>query len=433
MAENAVPKPDVLVMPDVVADRRALRQSWAASSAVPILAPPAATEPPSAPQPPGAPPALLRVPPELPPLVHSGPLRAAIDARRRAFVTVPPAPQLLDLLAQLALVDAAGVTADVVRAVGRPPALPTGAPPLPSPPMLESTAFCDRLCTDAAADLLGAIRAGLDALSKTTPPPPPFDYDVDLDVLAAAEPEGAAPFSARPGPPPSPPRYSPPVTASSPTLTLGSLSDSLSAQLRAHPMWRVLPPVELAEDVSSLRRLVAIRGGGATHPHAHARDVFLHRRCAALSWVSWAQFELPPLPPCLHRSWGCVQSLLAGMHTAPCASDALTTLVNASRLLSLVLRLAGEIRGGGAARHDGFAVSADEFLPAFILTVVLSAPTSLYTTLHGMSEGLEEGARASEGAYCLTHLASVVQFVKTADAAAVCVTQEEWEGRVRQG
>lgn len=178
-----------------------------------------------------------------------------------------------------------------------------------------------------------------------------------------------------------------------------------------------------------LEKVVMTKLAGAVfgaHRDAAARDAFLARRLAALSFVGFRHMELPPPPAHLLPGWRLAAGCLRAMGGYPAPGDKLACVMNACRALSAALALAAEARG---ERSSG--VGADDFLPGLILVLIKAAPARLYSSVAYMCDYLRPSKLAGEQGYFLTALGSAVAFLRHVTPSHVGLSPGEFTATAR--
>ena len=154
---------------------------------------------------------------------------------------------------------------------------------------------------------------------------------------------------------------------------------------------------------------------------AAARDAFLSKRLAALSFVGFKHMEIPAPPPHLLPGWQLAASQLRAINQFTAPGDKLSCVMNACRAVSAVLGLAAEARG-----ERGNGVGADDFLPGLILCLIRAAPAQLYSNVAYMTDFLRPSKLSGELGYFLTALQSAVAFLRHVSPDYVGMTVEQF-------
>lgn len=292
------------------------------------------------------------------------------------------------------------VAAPAASSAGAPAPEAAHAHPGALPPFLELIRRHD------AADVVDRIRVfvrtfvGKDwrAVCAALPDEDSPEYaeeEAAEDAAAAAAATGgdshaAAAAAASPGPPihaSSTPGGSPGLAAPAraPAAELRRFLGELEAHMAEHALWRgeVGTPAWEAT-LEALEKFVCAKVYAAVfgvHPRAARRDAALERRLRSLAFVSFRHLDLPEPPAFLAGGWAMAAEALAAMDRYENPSDKMACILNACRVVSTLLALATDARGG----RDG-GVGADEFLPALIYVVLHARPPRLYSNLRYIGE-----------------------------------------------
>jgi hypothetical protein len=167
--------------------------------------------------------------------------------------------------------------------------------------------------------------------------------------------------------------------------------------MRKHPLWRDDTSAEWEATNEELERFVMGKLYSVTfaaHPACARRDARLAARLQALSFVGPRHLDLVEPSALLAPGWRLAQAALRDVDGARAPADKLTCIMNACRIIALLLQLAAEERGRGDR-----GVGADDFLPALIYTVIRSQPERLYSNLRFIGEFRSPSKLMSEEGY----------------------------------
>ena len=167
--------------------------------------------------------------------------------------------------------------------------------------------------------------------------------------------------------------------------------------MRKHPLWRDDTVAEWEATNEELERFVMGKLYSVTfaaHPACARRDARLAARLQALSFVGPRHLDLVEPSALLAPGWRLAQAALRDVDGARAPADKLTCIMNACRIIALLLQMAAEERGRGDR-----GVGADDFLPALIYTVIRSQPERLYSNLRFIGEFRSPSKLMSEEGY----------------------------------
>jgi hypothetical protein len=153
------------------------------------------------------------------------------------------------------------------------------------------------------------------------------------------------------------------------------------------------------------------------------QDLFLRRRTASLQWVEFHHLGVPAVDSQLLRL--AVEQLhLIDNYKAP--MDKLICILNACRVINDVLKRTWA-EGGESHRP----LSADDFLPLLIYTLLKANPPRMHSNLEFVAAYRHPTRLVAEEAYFLTALQSACAFVKDAGPSSLEVPQEEYDSLCR--
>lgn len=153
------------------------------------------------------------------------------------------------------------------------------------------------------------------------------------------------------------------------------------------------------------------------------QDLFLRRRTASLQWVEFHHLGVPAVDPQLLRL--AVEQLhLIDNYKAPL--DKLICILNACRVINDVLKRTWA-EGGESHRP----LSADDFLPLLIYTLLKANPPRMHSNLEFVAAYRHPTRLVAEDAYFLTALQSACAFVKDAGPTTLEVPQEDYDSLCR--
>ena len=167
--------------------------------------------------------------------------------------------------------------------------------------------------------------------------------------------------------------------------------------MRKHPLWCDDSGAEWEATNEELERFVMGKLHSlifAAHPACARRDARLAARLQALSFVGPRHLDLVEPSALLAPGWRLAQAALRDVDGARAPADKLTCIMNACRIIALLLQLAAEERGRGDR-----GVGADDFLPALIYTVIRAQPERLYSNLRFIGEFRSPSKLMSEEGY----------------------------------
>lgn len=151
------------------------------------------------------------------------------------------------------------------------------------------------------------------------------------------------------------------------------------------------------------------------------QDAELHQRISSLSWVSFEHLGVPAIDPSLLNL---AIKELRSVDDYKSPHDKLVCILNASRVINDVLKLALEDSGA-----RGRPLSADDFLPILIFSVLRANPTRLVSNVEFVAEFRHPSRLNGEDAYFFTTLQSAVAFVSEISPKVLEVSQEEFDRR----
>jgi hypothetical protein len=172
--------------------------------------------------------------------------------------------------------------------------------------------------------------------------------------------------------------------------------------MRKHPLWRNDSGAEWEATNEELERFVMGKLHAVTfaaHPACARRDARLAARLQALSFVGPRHLDLAEPSELLAPGWRLAQAALRDVDGARAPADKLTCIMNACRIIALLLQMAAEERGRGDR-----GVGADDFLPALIYTVIRAQPRRLYSNLRFIGEFRSPSKLMSEEGYFVSAL-----------------------------
>lgn len=153
-------------------------------------------------------------------------------------------------------------------------------------------------------------------------------------------------------------------------------------------------------------------------------DKQMQKHISGLSWVTFKNLGIPPIKPEL-LSLAIREMQRIDEYKAP--RDKLVCILNACRVIDEVFKLtmAEEVDtgAGGPVRQ----LSADDFLPILIYTVIKANPQRLPSNLAFVETFRHPGLFVAEDAYFFTALQSAVFFVKEIGYQKLDVTSEEFD------
>lgn len=168
----------------------------------------------------------------------------------------------------------------------------------------------------------------------------------------------------------------------------------------------------------------------AVDPLDGVEDVKLQKHIDGLAWVRFEHLGIPPVDPSL-LSLAVNELQRIDNYKAP--RDKLVCILNACRVISDVLKRTLEEssrqEAGGDSGVTRRAISADDFLPLLILTVIMANPPRLHSNLEFVAAFRHPTRLVAEDAYFLTALQSAMAFVKEAGPKTLDVTPEEYDRR----
>jgi len=195
--------------------------------------------------------------------------------------------------------------------------------------------------------------------------------------------------------------------------------------MRKHALWRDDSAAEWDATNEELERFVMGKLHAVTfaaHPACARRDARLAARLQALSFVGPRHLDLAEPSELLAPGWRLAQAALRDVDGARAPADKLTCIMNACRIIALLLQMAAEERGRGDR-----GVGADDFLPALIYTVIRAQPKRLYSSLRFIGEFRSPSKLMSEEGYFYTNLLSAVAFAKRARADQLSMSAAEFD------
>lgn len=147
-------------------------------------------------------------------------------------------------------------------------------------------------------------------------------------------------------------------------------------------------------------------------------DARLHERVASLSWVSFEHLGVPPVEPSLLML---AVNELRRVEDYKAPRDKLVCILNASRVINDVLKRTFEDAGVA-----GRPLSADDFLPLLIFTVISANPPRLHSNVEFVAAFRHPSRLVAEDAYFLTALQSAIAFLNEATAKVLEVSEDEF-------
>jgi len=159
----------------------------------------------------------------------------------------------------------------------------------------------------------------------------------------------------------------------------------------------------------------------ATDASDREQDEALAARFERLAWVGFEHLGVPPVDPSLLRL---AVSELERVNTYKAPRDKLVCILNASRVINDVLKITMEDSGA-----VGRPLSADDFLPLLIYSVLTAKPPRLHANVEFIAAFRHPSRLHGEDAYFLTALQSAAAFVRQASAKELGVSEEEFERR----
>jgi len=162
----------------------------------------------------------------------------------------------------------------------------------------------------------------------------------------------------------------------------------------------------------------------ATDPADQAEDSKLRERFASLSWVSFDHLGIPPMDPSL-LTLALNELRRVDSYKAP--RDKLVIILNATRVINDVLKRTLEDSGA-----IGRPLSADDFLPLLIYSVLKAAPDRLHSNVEFVAAFRHPSRLNGEDAYFLTALQSATAFVRDASPKVLEVSEEEFRSRCEE-
>mmetsp|Transcript_139851 Transcript_139851/g.268221 ORF Transcript_139851/g.268221 Transcript_139851/m.268221 type:complete len:371 (-) Transcript_139851:71-1183(-) len=152
-------------------------------------------------------------------------------------------------------------------------------------------------------------------------------------------------------------------------------------------------------------------------------DQQLHTHICALSWIAFKHLSIPPVKL---KFLSLAITELQRMDNFKAPRDKLVCVLNACRVINEVLRKTITEAADPSVAGTLRPLSADDFLPLLIFTLIRGNPPRLHSNVEFISTFRHPSRLVAEDAYFLTALQSAVQFVKDIGHEQLDVTCEEF-------
>ncbi|CAE7257368.1 VPS9A, partial [Symbiodinium sp. CCMP2592] len=155
----------------------------------------------------------------------------------------------------------------------------------------------------------------------------------------------------------------------------------------------------------------------AMEPSDLTEDETLRQRIDSFSWVGFDNLGVPPVDTSLLHL---AVEQLHSMDKFKAPRDKMVCIGNSCRVINDVLKRA--IVASGASRP----LSADDFLPLLIYSLILANPPRLHSNIEFVAAFRHPSRLVAEDAYFLTAVQSAVAFIKDAGHKVLDVSEEEF-------
>eukprot|EP00439_Symbiodinium_sp_Y106_P042419 s5096_g5.t1 len=156
----------------------------------------------------------------------------------------------------------------------------------------------------------------------------------------------------------------------------------------------------------------------AMEPSDLTEDETLRQRIDSFSWVGFDNLGVPPVDTSLLHL---AVEQLHSMDKFKAPRDKMVCIGNSCRVINDVLKRA--IVASGASRP----LSADDFLPLLIYSLILANPPRLHSNIEFVAAFRHPSRLVAEDAYFLTAVQSAVAFIKDAGHKVLDVSEEEFK------